>query len=100
MNRSILMGLLFALCVSACNKEEKPDPAPVALEEKKVEKKADAPKKKKKAASSGLSRATPKTKLEIPTVAELEEEAAKDIKPEHLEAELDRLEAEIVGVPN
>jgi|GEM_PF-6801799 len=49
---------------------------------------------------AALSPDEPSTELsDYPTSLELEAEAEKTVSPENLEAELDRLEAEIIGFP-
>lgn len=98
MRRFVLCSLL-ALGVCACNNEKAKEEAPQVQPETKP-KVAEKPKAKKKRSKITLSPDAPKTKLDIPTVAELEEEASRRIKPENLESELDRLEAEIVGIPD
>lgn len=87
---------LFALAaVPGCKKdEEKPK-----VEEKAEKKDEEKPKAKARPKSNELSPEVPLTRLgEIPTAEDLEEEAAKTVSVDNLEAELDRLEAEIVGV--
>lgn len=95
MNRALFASLLV-LTLSACSKSEpKKEPAP----EPKVE--APAPEKKEAPIRiASLSPDEPRTRIQgIPTVPDLEEEANRTVAVENLEAELDRLEAEIVGSP-
>ena len=87
---------LFALAaVPGCKKEEeKPK-----VEEKAEKKDDEKPKAKARPKSNELSPEVPLTRLgEVPTSEDLEEEAAKTVSVDNLEAELDRLEAEIVGL--
>jgi hypothetical protein len=100
--RGFLILMLLCTSLAGCSKK-KEEPKEKAkshkVEKAKPSPKAAKPKKSQRYAA--LTPDLPKTKLsEIPTVAELEEEAAKRIKPENLESELDRLEAEIVGFEN
>ena len=93
---------IFMLLLTACDQTTpKPEPEP------SVESKADQPAPAETAATPNdeenppLSPDFPKTKLgEIPTSEDLEREAENTVALQNLEAELDRLEAEIVESPN
>ncbi len=95
--------LAFTLAFTGCDKSKKEEPQkPVAAkkEKEKKPKDKDASKKKKSPGMrlAALSPDLPRTKMgDIPTAPELELEAAKAIAIENLEAELDRLEAEIAS---
>lgn len=95
--------LLALAVVPACGnkKEEEAAAAKKAAEEakKKAEKPKTAKKAKPKVRIANLSPDAPRTKLgEVPVAADLELEADRTVAIENLEAELDRLEAEIVSV--
>lgn len=83
---------LLATTPLACKKDEPKD---------KKEQKAEKPEKKPEKAKvdlTPLAPSEPETKVAGTPVAEdYEEEAARTIRLENLEAELDRLEAEISG---
>ncbi len=91
----LVMILLLATTTVACSKkEEKPK------EKAKTEKSApeEKPKPEKKVRIRGLSPDTPRSRgNEIATPEDFEEEASRTVALENLEAELDRLEAEIVA---
>lgn len=101
MTRWIAIVATLGFCMTACSKP-KPKPEPEAkVEVKKEQKSKGKSEKKKKKKKATLSPLEPKTALgEIPTAADLEKEAEQTIALENLESELDRLEAEIVGLPN
>jgi hypothetical protein len=85
--------------VPACGNKKEEE----AKKEQKTEKKAEKPKApkaaKKKPKMANLSPDAPRTRLgEVPVAADLEMEADRSVAIENLEAELDRLEAEIVAV--
>ncbi len=86
----ILFALAASLSAAGCKKDEPPKP----------DKKAEAPKPppEPEVVLSDMAPDDPKTKVEGPaTTADYEEEADKSLHYENLEAELDRLEAEIAG---
>lgn len=89
-------ALLALTLLPACGKEEpKNEPAP----EPQVEAPKPEPKKAPKRLAS-LAPDEPRTRInDVPTSADLEEEAHRTVAVENLEAELDRLEAEIVSIP-
>jgi hypothetical protein len=94
MKRLLTIVLLLALPVACGKKEEKPKKA------EKTEKvaKEDKPKAAKKVRIRGLAPDTPRSRGdEISTPEDFEEEASRTVALENLEAELDRLEAEIDG---
>jgi hypothetical protein len=100
MNRFTAMTVVLALAFSAqaCKKDEP------KKEEKDKSAKVDAKpakeKPKKRPRVAPLAPDEPRTKLgDFPVSAELEEEADRTVAIENLEAELDRLEAEIIGLP-
>ena len=93
MKRIVMVLLLLALPLACSKKEEKP--APDKKEEKA--KKAEAP-KVKKVRIRGLAPDSPRSRgEEIATPQDFEEEASRTVALENLEAELDRLEAEIIA---
>ncbi len=90
------------LLLTACDRTP-PEPTP----EPSAETKPEPPTSPKESATPEadenppLSPDFPKTKLgEIPTSEDLEREAENTVALQNLEAELDRLEAEIVESPN
>jgi hypothetical protein len=87
-------ALLALVGAPGCDKKDaSADPAPSAVDEL-----ASAPASSQELRLAALSPDVPDTKLSgLPTPEDLEEEAAKTLAPENLEAELDRLEAEITG---
>lgn len=97
---SRIMAVLLALAVvPACGnkKEEEAKKAAEAKPKTEKPKAAKAPKKKVKIAN--LSPDIPRTRMgEIPVAADLEVEAERTVAIENLEAELDRLETEIVSI--
>ncbi len=97
MKRLMMILLLLTVPVGCGKKEEKPK------DEAKSEEKAqeEKPKPKKKVRIRGLSPDSPRSRGdEIATPEDFEEEASRTVALENLEAELDRLEAEIVGAPD
>jgi hypothetical protein len=104
MKRLAIFAVLFSL-LPACGGEEpkKPDAKEVKAEKKPkkaAEKKKPKPKKKAPTAAA-LAPEEPRTRAkDIPTYEDYEDEASRTVAVENLEAELDRLEAEIVGIPN
>jgi hypothetical protein len=86
----ILLVLAFGLVAGGCKKDEP----------KKEDKKAEAPKPapEPEVHLPDMAPDEPSTKVEGPvTASDLEPEAEKTLHYENLEAELDRLEAEIAG---
>jgi len=100
MSRLTAMTVILSLSflAPACKKDE-----PKKEEKDKsaqVEAKPTKEKPKKRPRVAPLAPDEPRTKLgDIPVSAELEEEADRTVAIENLEAELDRLEAEIIGIP-
>ncbi|HXS16194.1 MAG TPA: hypothetical protein VN764_03345 [Polyangiaceae bacterium] len=95
MKRLFFITLCCALAVG-CNKksESQPEKSDKTAEKAKDEK----PKAAKKVRIRGLAPDTPRSRGdEIPTSEDFEEEASRTVALENLEAELDRLEAEIVA---
>lgn len=102
---SRITAVLLALAVvPACgNKKEEEAAAAAKKAQEEAKKKAEKPKTPKKAKPkvkiANLSPAVPRTKLgEVPVSADLELEADRTVAIENLEAELDRLEAEIIPI--
>lgn len=91
MKRVIILSMLaFGLVAGGCKKDAPP----------KEDKKAEAPKPEPEPEVDlpEMAPDEPTTKVEGPvTTADLEAEAEKTLHYENLEAELDRLEAEIAG---
>ena len=94
-------GIAIFLLTACDRTPPQPDPEP------SVQTKPDQPASAETAATPDeeenppLSPDFPKTKLgEIPTSEDLEREAENTVALQNLEAELDRLEAEIVESPN
>ncbi|OQX66663.1 MAG: hypothetical protein B6A08_19385 [Sorangiineae bacterium NIC37A_2] len=89
-------ALVLAMVAGGCKKSE-PPPEP----EKKVEKKAEKKDKKPKERPIPLPRVSPeepRTEVsEYPVPDEFADEAVKSVSLDHLEAELDSIEAEILG---
>jgi len=86
----ILLALAVALSASGCKKDEPP----------KADKKAEAPPAppEPEVVLPDMAPDEPATKVEGPAIpADFEAEADKALHYENLEAELDRLEAEIAG---
>lgn len=98
MRRIVVLALFSTFALSAC-KEETPQEPTVDVEEKKDPVKVKEEPKMTEADLPELAPDDPKTTVEsnVVTSADYEEEAAETIAVENLEAELDRLEAEIVG---
>jgi hypothetical protein len=95
MKRLLFIALLCGLAVG-CNKktEDKPEKADKSAEKAKD----DKPKVAKKVRIRGLAPDSPRSRgEEIPTSEDFEEEASRTVALENLDAELDRLEAEIVA---
>jgi hypothetical protein len=94
--KHLFAALLALALLPACGKDEpKEQPAP----EPTVEAPKPEPKQAPKRLAS-LAPDEPRTRIsDVPTSADLEEEANRTVAVENLEAELDRLEAEIVGIP-
>lgn len=93
MSSKFWISAVLLLAVTGCKKEEtREEPsAPVVQPAEKP----SAP-----VAELPLAPDVPTTKLgELPIAEDLEEEAARTIVVDNLEAELDRLEAEILGTP-
>lgn len=100
MNKSTLALAILgsALIFSGCSKDKKEEPKKPVAEQKQDKPKKEKAKKKETQRLAALSPDFPRTRMgDIPTSAELEEEAGKSIALENLEAELDRLEAEIAS---
>lgn len=92
--KRLMMILLLLSVVPACGKKEE---KPAEKEKAKVAAKEDKPKAAKKVRIRGLAPDTPRSRGdEIATPEDFEEEASRTVAIENLEAELDRLEAEIV----
>lgn len=92
MKRLMVILLLIGVVPACSKKEEKPAEKDTA----KVTAKEDKP-KQKKVRIRGLAPDTPRSRGdEIATPEDFEEEASRTVALENLEAELDRLEAEIV----
>jgi hypothetical protein len=95
--KHLISILLLASFTVACSKEEPKKEEPAPVEEPKPVKQEP---KEKPIRVSALAPDEPRTRVkELPTSADLEEEAGRTVAVENLEAELDRLEAEIVGSP-
>lgn len=96
MKRIVFLTLFSALCLSACE-EDKPKEK-VDVEEPKPEKTEPKEPEITEADLPELAPDEPKTQIEanVVTPVDYEEEAEESIAVENLEAELDRLEAEIV----
>lgn len=95
LSRSIATCALLALgLAAACEKKEPPPPETAAPERASAS--PARPAEEENVALTALSPDTPKTTLAgLPTPEDLEEEAANTLAADNLEAELDRLEAEI-----
>ena len=92
--KQLMVILLLLSAVPACDKKEE---KPAEKEKPKMAAKADKPKPAKKVRIRGLAPDTPRSRGdEIATPEDFEEEASRTVAIENLEAELDRLEAEIV----
>lgn len=95
---SMLMVAFVALCVGAgCEKKEEApsEPATPVTAKPSAAKTAQRP---TEGPLAELAPEEPQTKLSgVPLPEDLEEEAARTLSPDNLEAELDRLEAEITG---
>ena len=96
--------LMISLPLTACSKDDeaKDDKAEASAKpdkkDKADKKNKDKEGKSKEAKGKSLAPDTPSTKLgELPVASDLEEEAHKTVALENMEAELDRLEAEIAG---
>jgi hypothetical protein len=86
--------LFIALALTGCDKKDEPKDAPAAAQDAQVA--PSQPDAEVRVAA--LAPEEPKTVLSgVPTPEDLEEEAATSLSPDNLEAELDRLEAEITG---
>lgn len=97
----VLLPLLLALTCGACAKTEKKEPTEEKAEQTVKEEPKAEPKQKERPKRQGLAWDNPTTRLgEIPTYVDLEVEASRRILPQNLEAELDRLEAELAGLAN
>ncbi len=96
MNNKLIFALALALASTAplaCKKDD-----PKEKQGQKVEKKAEKKAEKPKVNLTPLAPSQPETKVAgVPVAEDYEEEAARTIRLENLEAELDRLEAEISG---
>jgi hypothetical protein len=93
MKHSMKLALVLALALGGCGNKEEPTaaeaPSTVPEEPKAVAEETPAPE---------LSPEEPSTEAPVVAVPEdFEEEAARTVKLENLDAELDRLEAEIEG---
>ena len=97
MKRSMMMVPLFFACLAVgCKKEPPPEPEK-PKEAAKPEAKRERPEPPRVRLPS-LSPDEPATKVEgAPTPTDFEAEADRTVRFENLEAELDRLEAEIIG---
>lgn len=96
-----LLSLVLIACDDSPSKQEEA-PAPAASgSESPAAAEAPTPTSETADASPELAPESPTTELgDIPTFEDLELEASKTIVVQNLEAELDRLEAEIVELPN
>ncbi len=94
--RLLLAGALALAVGAGCDKKEEPSsepatPVTTAPADRAVQSVAEGPR-------AELAPEQPQTKLTgVPLPEDLEEEAARTLSPDNLEAELDRLEAEITG---
>ncbi|NLE88076.1 MAG: hypothetical protein GX607_16950 [Myxococcales bacterium] len=94
--RLLVAGALTLALGAACDKKDdtSSEPAPpvsAAPSDRPAQRTTDAPR-------AELAPEQPQTKLSgVPLPEDLEEEAARTLSPDNLEAELDRLEAEITG---
>jgi len=94
MKRLLSIALLCTLAIGCNKKSETPEKSDKPAEQAKSEK----PKAAKKVRIRGLAPDTPRSRGdEIPTSEDFEEEASRTVALENLDAELDRLEAEIVA---
>lgn len=91
---AVLSCLFAVVTLSACEKKEEPQAATPTTEQAQV-----APSQPNaEVRLAALAPEEPKTAVSgVPTPEDLEEEAAASLSPDNLEAELDRLEAEITG---
>jgi hypothetical protein len=97
--KHLIMILVLLTTVSACGKKEEKSKKPEKTEA--TAKKEEKPLPVKKVRIRGLSPDSPRSRGdEIATPEDFEEEASRTVALENLEAELDRLEAEIVASPN
>lgn len=95
---SRITAVLIALTIAPACGNKKEEEAKKA-EVKPAEKPKPPKKAKKKVKMARLSPDSPRTKMgEIPVAADLEVEAQRTVAVENLEAELDRLETEIISV--
>lgn len=92
----VLLGLSLVIGGAGCSK--KPEPKPEKKDKSGESAKAERTKPAaKKIRIRGLAPDTPRSRgEEIATPEDFEEEASRTVALENLEAELDRLEAEIV----
>ncbi len=98
MKRSLIVLLVLGLSPMGCEKEPPPEPDEMAEPAPEPQSKPKSKSKKRKPNLPSLAPAEPKAEVEgPPTPPDFEEEADKSIHFENLEAELDRLEAEITG---
>jgi hypothetical protein len=89
MSNTLKLALVSALALGGCAKDEpKVDPAPAPTAAEEVAEREVSPLAPEEPESSTPSVATPE---------DFEEEAARTVRLENLDAELDRLEAEIDG---
>lgn len=90
-------GLVLAMVAGGCKKSEPPPEPEKKSAEKKSEKKAKKP-KDRPIPLPRVSPEEPRTEVsEYPVADEFADEAAKSVSLDHLEAELDSIEAEILG---
>ena len=88
--RMLIVALVAALACAACDKKEE---APAAGAGAKPEKAAEAPKEMPKTAATPAAAADPDE--DLPTIADYEEEAEKDISKDSVDSEVDKLAKEI-----
>lgn len=86
----VIVSLLAALALVGCGKKED---APAAGA--KTEKAAEAPKEAPKAAATPAAVAQAEDNDDLPTIADFEEDAEKEINKDSVDSEVDKLAKEI-----